>query len=150
MNTAQFQNSYELIENIKLEQNNLNFNNCGNCWHKCISQALPLLIRKKVYEKSKRNINYYKENNITINTECGFIPLSEYINTKKFSQQWAGDFEISETSNNIFNIVIYKVATIINNNIFIKFYNFYGNFDEQNRNTILVCLVNNSHYQLIY
>ena len=76
--------------------------------------------------------------------------IEDYINEIKFSSNWAGDLEISETSL-IYNcnIILYKYET---NNEYIcnlSYFNSYGDLDNKNKPFIFITLVNNNHYQLI-
>ena len=76
--------------------------------------------------------------------------IEDYINEIKFSSNWAGDLEISETSL-IYNcnIILYKYES---NNEYIcnlSYFNSYGDLDNKNKIFIFITLVNNNHYQLI-
>ena len=150
---SKFINKEDIIINTK----NLIYNTGnGDCWFKTISQALfndeeyHLSIRKKIYESLIPKKSYYKDKGLTINNNNEIVPISEYIDKIKFSQQWSGDVEISETSivYNI-NIVIYKVNKIENNKCNLSYYNLYGDLKNDNKPLIFVALLDNKHYQLI-
>ena len=124
-------------ENLSIENNNKIYNTGnGDFWFKVISRAFyedekyHLSIRKKIYDSLLLKKAFFSKNHLTINVHNNIVLIEDYINEIKFSSNWAGDLEISETSF-IYNcnIILYKYET---NNEYIcnlSYFNSYGNLD---------------------
>ena len=144
-------------ENLSIEKNNIIFNTGnGDCWFNVISQALfddekyHLSIRKKIYDSLLLKKEFFSKNHLTVNVQNNIVLIEDYINEIKFSSNWAGDLEISETSL-IYNcnIILYKYES---NNEYIcnlSYFNSYGYLDNKNKTFIFITFANNNHYQLI-
>ena len=91
----------------------------------------------------------YNNNGITINIGNINTPIKEYIEKIQNRNFWAGDFELSE-STEIYkiNIIIYKLLKRDCISAELSFYNIYGNIFNNNSN-ILLALTNNDYYNII-
>ena len=113
------------------------------------SEIYHFSIRQKIYESLHKKKDQYNNNGITINIGNINTPIKEYIEKIQNRNFWAGDLELSE-STEIYkiNIIIYKLLKRDGISAELSFYNIYGNIYNNNSN-ILLALINNDHYNII-
>ena len=150
-------NKFKNKSDININSNNIIYNSGGgDCWFKSISQALysdeiyHTTIRKKIYEVLITKKSYYEQNQTSIEDDNKIVSVSEYIESIKFLNHWAGDLEIGQTSllYNI-NIIIYKVEKVNNGIANLSFYNIYGDLNDVEKPMLFIGLIGNNHYQII-
>ena len=123
----------------------------GNCGYRCI--ALQLFGSEEKYSKIRENVFNYLDNNRSNYNDYNFeyngniLSSNEYIDIIKKEGEWMGELEIIAISN-IYDINIYAFQTNDSDEIYLI--NKYGNFENQNKNLLTLCLVNNNHYMVVY
>ena len=123
----------------------------GNCGYRCI--ALQLFGSEEKYSKIRENVFNYLDNNRSNYNDYNFeyngniLSSNDYIDIIQKEGEWMGELEIIAISN-IYDINIYAFQTNDSDEIYLI--NKYGNFENQNKNLLTLCFVNNNHYMVVY
>ena len=123
----------------------------GNCGYRAIALQLYSnednydIIRNDVYNYLALRKNLY--NNYNFEHFGAILNASDYIDNIKNDGFWMGELEIQAISE------IYDVTLIVfqlSNDNTLKIINIYGNLNDQNKNLLTLCYINNNHFNVVY